>query len=43
MNLSTMLQQLSGGMLISVEIFLLTLVFSLPLDCLSALAGCLRT
>ncbi|MDD3219591.1 MAG: amino acid ABC transporter permease [Lachnospiraceae bacterium] len=31
MNLSVMLQQLSSGMLVSIEIFVLTLVFSLPL------------
>lgn len=38
MNLSTMLQQLGGGMLISLEIFVLTLVFSLPLGLVVAFA-----
>ena len=30
MSLSVMLQQLAGGMVVSVEIFVVTLVFSLP-------------
>ncbi|MDD3360093.1 MAG: amino acid ABC transporter permease [Hespellia sp.] len=38
MNLSTMLQQLGGGMLISLEIFVLTLVFSMPLGLVVAFA-----
>lgn len=38
MNLSTMLQQLGSGMLISLEIFVLTLVFSLPLGLVVAFA-----
>lgn len=38
MNLATMLQQLGNGMVISLEIFVLTLVFSLPLGLLVAFA-----
>lgn len=34
MSLSVMLQQLAGGMVVSVEIFVVTLVFSLPLGLL---------
>ena len=34
MSLSVMLQQLAGGMLISVEIFFITLIFSLPIGLL---------
>ena len=34
MNLTTMLQQLTGGMLVSIEIFVSTLIFSLPLGLL---------
>ena len=36
MNLNTVLSQLAGGMFVSVEIFLLTLLFSLPLGLLVA-------
>ena len=32
MSLSVMLQQLASGMVVSVEIFVVTLLFSLPLD-----------
>ena len=38
MDFVTLLQQLGGGMLISLEIFVLTLVFSLPLGLLVAFA-----
>ncbi|MDD3403195.1 MAG: amino acid ABC transporter permease [Hespellia sp.] len=38
MDFATLLQQLGGGMLISLEIFVLTLVFSLPLGLLVAFA-----
>ena len=31
MDFGTLIRELSGGMLISIEIFVLTLVFSLPL------------
>ena len=31
MSFSVMLQQLAGGMLVSIEIFFITLLFSLPL------------
>ena len=34
MSLSVMLQQLAGGMLVSIEIFFVTLLFSLPLGLL---------
>ena len=34
MSFSVMLQQLAGGMLVSVEIFFITLLFSLPLGLL---------
>ena len=36
MKLNVMISQLTGGMLVSVEIFLLTLLFSLPLGLLVA-------
>lgn len=36
MQISTMISQLSGGMLVSTEIFVVTLVFSLPLGLLVA-------
>ena len=39
MSLSVMLQQLASGMVVSVEIFVVTLLFSLPLG---LLAECLR-
>ena len=34
MSFSVMLQQLAGGMLVSIEIFFVTLLFSLPLGLL---------
>ena len=34
MSLSVMLQQLASGMVVSVEIFVVTLLFSLPLGLL---------
>ena len=36
MQINTMISQLSGGMLVSTEIFVVTLVFSLPLGLLIA-------
>ena len=41
MQINTMISQLSGGMLVSTEIFVVTLVFSLPLGLL-LLAECRR-
>ena len=36
MQINTMISQLAGGMLVSTEIFVVTLVFSLPLGLLIA-------
>ena len=42
MSLSVMLQQLASGMVVSVEIFVVTLIFSLPLGLLNAAVdGCI--
>ena len=43
MSFSVMLQQLAGGMLVSIEIFFVTLLFSLPLGLLICLAECPET
>ena len=42
MQVNTMVSQLTGGMLVSTEIFVVTLVFSLPLGLLIAFEECRR-